>query len=91
MTKNELCKEVAVSEGLLLSTTIKALDGIVRVISEAITKGEPVVLRGFGQFQVEDRAERKGHDFATGADIIIPAHKVVRFKPSMELRNSLNK
>ena len=51
MTKNELAKEVAVSEKLHLSTTFQAVDGILRVIKETLAKGEPVIIRGFGTFQ----------------------------------------
>ena len=37
MTKNELAREVSVSEKLHLSTTVKAIDGTLRVIKEAHT------------------------------------------------------
>ena len=50
MTKNELAREVSVSEKLHLSTTVKAIDGTLRVIKEALAKGEVVVIRGFGTF-----------------------------------------
>ena len=40
MTKNELTREVSVSEKLHLSTTVKAIDGTLRVIKEALAKGE---------------------------------------------------
>ena len=46
MTKNDLAKEVAVSEKLCLSTAFKAVDGVFRVIKEALSKGEEVTLRG---------------------------------------------
>ena len=42
MTKNELAKEVAVSEKLHLSTTFQAVDGILRVIKQTLAKGEHV-------------------------------------------------
>ena len=44
MTKNELAREVSVSEKLHLSTTVKAIDGTLRVIKEALAKGEVVVI-----------------------------------------------
>ena len=50
MTKNELAREVSVSEKQHLSTTVKAIDGTLRVIKEALAKGEVVVIRGFGTF-----------------------------------------
>lgn len=58
MTKNELAREVSVSEKLHLSTTVKAIDGTLRVIKEALAKGEVVVIRGFGTFIPVEVAER---------------------------------
>lgn len=57
MTKNELAREVSVSEKLHLSTTVKAIDGTLRVIKEALAKGEVVVIRGFGTFTPVEVAE----------------------------------
>lgn len=42
MTKNELAKEVAVSEKLHLSTAVKAVDGILRVMKQALATGENI-------------------------------------------------
>lgn len=39
MTKNDLAREVSVSEKLHLSTAVKAVDGIIRVIKEALAEG----------------------------------------------------
>lgn len=58
MTKNELVREVAVSEKLLLSTATQAVDGIIRVIKQTLAKGEPVIIRGFGTFQPYQCNER---------------------------------
>lgn len=48
MTKDDLTKELAVSEKLHLSTAVKAVDGIMRIVKDALAKGESVTLRGFG-------------------------------------------
>ena len=89
MTKNELAKEVAVSEKLHLSTTFQAVDGILRVIKETLTKGEPVVIRGFGSFVPTEVAERSARNFKTGNPVVIPAHKSVKFRVSKDLVKSL--
>lgn len=90
MTKHELAKELAVSEKLHLSTAVKAVDGIVRIIKESLTKGEPLFIRGFGTISVVQREEKTARHFATGEPITIPACKDVRFKTSTELKNLLN-
>lgn len=58
MKKVDLTQELAVSEKLHLSTAVKAVDGIIRILKEALVKGEEVTLRGFGTFAVVDVKER---------------------------------
>lgn len=90
MTKNDLAKEVAVSEKLHLSTAVKAVDGIIRVMKEALAKGEDITLRGFGTLSVTECAERKAVHFATKEPIVVPAHRTVKFRTSKELKEQLN-
>ena len=90
MTKNDLVKELAVSEKLTLTTATKAVDGVIRVIKETLTKGEDVTLRGFGTLVIVDCAEKTARNISTGEPLTIPAHKSVKFRISKELKASLN-
>lgn len=90
MTKNDLAKEVAVSEKLCLSTAVKAVDGIFRVIKETLAKGEEVTLRGFGTLSVVKRDERNAVHFKTKEPIVVPARRTVKFIISKELKELLN-
>lgn len=90
MTKNDLAREVAVSEKLCLSTAVKAVDGVIRVIKEALANGEDVTLRGFGTLSVIQREERNALHFATKEPIVIPAHRTVRIRISKEFKELLN-
>ena len=90
MTKNDLAREVAVSEKLHLSTSVKAVDGILRVIKETLAKGEDVALRGFGPLSVVQREERNAVHFKTKEPIVVPAHRSVKFRISKELKEMLN-
>lgn len=90
MTKNDLAREVAVSEKLLLSTAVKAVDGALRVIKETLAKGEEVTLRGFGTLSVVKRDERNAVHFKTKEPIVVPAHRSVKFRISKELKELLN-
>lgn len=88
MTKNELAKEVAVSEKLHLSTTFQAVDGILRVIKQTLAKGD--IIRGFGTFQPTECKERHARDFKTGKPVVIPAHKSAKFRVSKDFIKFLN-
>lgn len=90
MTKNDLAKEVAVSERLHLSTAVKAVDGILRVIRETLAKGDDIHLRGLGTLSVIDRGPRPARHFSTGEPITIPAHRTVKLRLSKELKDALN-
>lgn len=90
MRKNELAKELAVSENLLLSTAVKAVDGVIRIIKETLAKGEDVTLRGFGTLTVVQCPERNAVHFKTKEPIVIPAHRSVRIRVSKELKGLLN-
>ena len=90
MTKNELAKEVAVSGKLCISTVVKTIDGVLRVIKEALARGEEVTLRGFGTLSVVQREERNAVHFVTKEPIVVPAHRTVRIRISKELKEQLN-
>ncbi len=90
MTKNELIKELAVSEELHLSTAVKAVDGVIRVMKEALAKGEEIALRGFGTLSPVRHEMRNAINVKTKEPIVVPAHTSVKFKISKELKATLN-
>lgn len=90
MTKNDLARELAVSERLHLSTAVKAVDGIVRILKESLAKGDDIFLRGFGTLAVVQREQRPARHFSTGEPITIPAHRTVKLKISKELKEAMN-
>ena len=56
------------------------------VVKAEIYEGGEVTLPGIGKLSVKERAARKGRNPQTGAEIDIPAKKVVDFSPSLTLR-----
>lgn len=90
MTKKDLIQELAVSEKLTLTTAFKAVEGVIRIIKENIAKGEDLFIRGFGTMAVVDVAEKPARNISTGETIIVPAHRTVRFRPSNDIKESLN-
>ena len=90
MRKNELARELAVSEKLHLSTAMKAIDGLVCIVKEALSQGEEITIRGFGTLSVVHREERKGRNPQTGEEVTVRAHRIVKFKPSKEFKTILN-
>lgn len=64
-----------------------AVDAVLDTITESLKAGEKVQLIGFGNFEVRDRAARKGRNPQTGEEIQIAASKVPAFKPGKALKD----
>lgn len=58
-------------------------------IAEALKEGDKVQLIGFGNFEVRERAARKGRNPQTGQEIEIAASKVPAFKPGKALKDEI--
>ena len=60
-------------------------------IQEALKAGEKVQVIGFGNFEVRERAARKGRNPQTGKEIKIKASKVPAFKAGKALKDAVKK
>jgi len=55
-----------------------------------LERGEKIKISGFGNFVVRDKKDRMGRDPQRAVPILIPARRVLTFKPSQVLKNILN-
>ena len=90
MNKAELIDAIAENSGLTKADSRKALDAFIDATEGALKKGDRVALVGFGSFGVSERAERKGRNPQTGAEITISAKKVIKFKAGADLERKIN-
>ncbi len=90
MNKSELVEVVAETADLSKAAAGKVLDAVLDSITQALAKGEQVVLVGFGTFAVKGRAARTGRNPQTGAAIEIKAANIPSFKPGKALKDSVN-
>lgn len=89
MNKSELINAMAAESGLTKTDSKKALDAFMASITKALMGNEKVSLVGFGTFSVAERALRSGINPSTKERITIPAKKIVKFKPGMELQDAI--
>ena len=89
MTKAELVSKVALKANMTKAGTERALNALLDAAREALVKQDKVTLTGFGTFAVEERKARKGRNPRTGAEIRIPAAKVVKFRAGKGLKDSV--
>lgn len=90
MNKTELIESIAASADLSKAAAGRALDAVVDGITDALKKGDSVVLVGFGTFAVKARAARVGRNPRTGAEIQIAAANVPSFKAGKALKDAVN-
>ena len=84
---NRLHKKLGFSKNYSLELVGDFFDTI---ISELINKNI-IKISSFGTFEVFNKKERVGRNPKTKKEFIISARKVVRFKPSLLIKNKLNK
>lgn len=86
MTKADLVAQVAKKANLTAKAAREAVAAVFGTISDALKRGEKVVVTGFGTFLVRKRAARKGRNPQTGAEIQIPATKTPGFTAGKSLK-----
>lgn len=89
MNKTELIQAVVEKSGLTKKDVTKVVESTFESITETLQSGDKVQLIGFGNFEVRERAARKGRNPRTKEDIEIPASKVPAFKPGKALKDAV--
>lgn len=89
MNKQELIDFVAATNDVTKKAADEIVTGIFNRIADELQSGNEVVIHGFGKFNVKERAARQGRNPATGQPMQIEASKVVKFKATKSLDDSL--
>ena len=89
VNKADLVAAIATNAELSKKDADKALAAAIGIITETLAKGDKVQLVGFGTFEARQRAERKGKNPQTGAEVLIPAAKVPVFKAGKAFKESV--
>ena len=87
--KAELVDRVAKKTQVTKKDVSGAVDALFETIQEALQAGEKVQVIGFGNFEVRERAARKGRNPQSGEEIQIEASKVPAFKAGKALKDAV--
>ena len=85
MTKAEIVREIAQSTGIDKASVLETVEKFMDCVKDSLANGENVYLRGFGSFIVKTRSQKTARNISKNTVIIIPEHKIPRFKPSKTL------
>ena len=92
MVKKEFTERFFKKAGLQHKVQAERLVNIfLDTVKECLSEDEKVEFKGFGSFTIKEKAEKKGTNFSTGEEMIIPARKVIKFKVGKELKEIVNK
>ena len=92
MTKRMIANEVARRVGITQSAAFEAVKAMLGTISDTLSAGGHIELRGFGIFEVVTRCQRVGRNPNNPTvSVKIPAQKVVKFRAGAELEEKVAK
>jgi len=92
LNKSDLILRILESEpNLFKKDASKIVNVFFDTISEAISKGERVELRGFGVFDVKVREARIARNPKNGEAVAVPAKKVPFFRMGKDMKDRINK
>ncbi len=91
MNKSDLVEVIA---GRLSTLSRKEVDLIVDTLfdkmTEALTSGNRIEIRGFGSFEIRTRPARQGRNPKTGNKVFVTTRRVPFFKVGKELKEKIN-
>ncbi|EXJ11665.1 MULTISPECIES: integration host factor subunit beta [Nitrincola] len=91
MTKSELIERLIDQHPQLSVKDVElAVKTMLDHMTEALSSGDRIEIRGFGSFSLHYRAPRIGRNPKTGESVSLDAKYVPHFKPGKEMRDQVN-
>lgn len=91
MTKSELIELIARKQKHLPAKDVElAVKHMLELMSNALSSGQRIEIRGFGSFCLHFRPPRMGRNPKTGDAVALAGKYVPHFKPGKDLRDRVN-
>lgn len=91
MIKSRLIKNISAKMTHLPERVIlNSVNQLLQLISDSLTQGQRVEVRGFGSFTLHHRPPRNAHNPKTGERVKTTAKYSPHFKPGKELRERID-
>ena len=91
MTKSELIEILTQRQGHLKADDVDmAVKTLLEMMSNSLTEGDRIEIRGFGSFSLHYRPPRTGRNPKTGEAVALQGKHVPHFKPGKELRERVS-
>ena len=91
MTKSELIEIIARKQKHLPAKDVElAVKHLLEIMSDSLSGGNRIEIRGFGSFSLHYRPPRLGRNPKTGEAVALSGKHVPHFKPGKDLRERVN-
>lgn len=90
LTRAGLTEVIHRDIGLSRSECTELVNKVFDVMSDALVAGDPIKISSFGTFSLRDKSERVGRNPKTGELFPITPRRVLVFRASQILKNSVN-
>ena len=91
MTKSELITALAIHQPNLQKDDVEAaVNCMLELMTDALTQGERIEIRGFGSFDLNTRPARQARNPKTGEAVQLAQKVAIQFKPGKEMRDRVN-
>ena len=91
MTKIEIVEKIRTELDFSKKDSADMLETVLSIMKATLVAGEDIKISGFGKFEVKLKKDRKGRNPHTGEAITIEARRILNFKPSMLLKQAINR
>jgi integration host factor subunit beta len=87
MTKSDLVKALSKNQRYLAHKDVEVVvKSLINILSNSLSSGERIEIRGFGSFNLHYHPPRSGRNPRTGESVKISGKYVPHFKPGKELQ-----
>lgn len=90
LTRSDLAEAVYQQVGLSRNESADLVEAMLDELSNALIAGENVKISAFGSFSIRQKGERVGRNPKTGVEVPILPRKVLVFRASHVLKDSIN-
>jgi len=90
LTKQTIIEKISAEFEQSPSEAKNTIEQLLEIVKTTLASGEDVMISGFGKFQVNEKAPRKGRNPATGGEMMLDGRKTVTFKCAGLLRDRIN-
>ena len=89
-TRKDLSNKIYQNLGFSKNFSSTIIDNFFEIIVQELLKSEKIKISSFGTFKVINKKERIGRNPKTKIEAKIVSRKVVKFKPSLLVKEKLN-